>query len=247
MATTMTLLALRTAIRQRADMVNSTFVSDTELNSYINQSYFELYDLLVTTYEDYYIAPPLSIATDGSSQYTLPDGTLYSAAPALYKLTGVDLGLSNSNNAWVTLEKFDFISRNRFVYPQITSTYPGLFNLRYRIVGNTLMFIPAPSSGQYFRIWYIPRLTTLVGDSDTADGISGWTEYIICDGAIKCGQKEETDVSVLAAQKGALIKRIEESAMNRDAGQPDTIGNVRGFGTGWGAFGPNGDGGYGGY
>lgn len=249
MATTMTLLQLRTAVRQRADMVNSTFVSDSELTSYINQSYFELYDLLVTLYEDYYVATPVTIPTDGSTfLYPLPDGTLYSAAPALYKLLGVDLGLNMSSNAWVTLKKFDFISRNRYVYPQLQSNYLGVFNLQYRIVGNNLMFIPTPSSGQYFRLWYVPRLTTLSGDSDTCDGISGWTEYIICDGAMKCGQKEETDVSVLMAEKKALIKRIEESGMNRDAGQPDTISDVRSFSERWGGYGPaGGDGSYGGY
>jgi hypothetical protein len=247
MSTTMTLSELRTAVRQRADMVNSTFVSDSELNSYINQSYFELYDLLVTTYEDYYVATPVQVQTDGSTNLIpLPNGTLYSSAPAFYKLIGVDLGVASNTNAWVTLRKFDFISRNRFVYPQLATTALGLTDLRYRVVGNNLMLIPTPSAGQYLQIWYIPRLTTLSADGDTADGISGWTEYIIADAAIKCGQKEETDVTILVGQKMALIKRIEESAMNRDAGQPDTISNTRSISSQWG-FGPNGDGGFGGF
>lgn len=249
MATTMTLGQLMTAVRQRADMLPASytpstagntnlFVSDAELISYINQSYFELYDLLVTLYEDYYVASPLIIPTDGATQqYPLPDGTLYSAAPAFYKLLGVDLGIGNNNNAWVTLRKFDFIDRNRYVYPQLNSTYLGVFNLRYRLVGNTLTLIPTPSSGQYMRMWYIPRLTQLTATADTADGVSGWTEYMICDGAIKCGQKEETDVSVLLAQKQALIKRIEDSGMNRDAGMPDTISDTRTRARGWGQFG----------
>lgn len=249
MATTMTLSELMVAVRQRADMLPASytpttsstayFVSDPELISYINQSYFELYDLLVTLYEDYYVkTPPYEFQTDGTTaQYSLPSD--------FYKLLGVDLGISSGTNAWVTLKKFDFISRNRYVYPQVTSTYLGVFNLRYRLVGNTLMFIPTPSAGQYVRMWYVPRLTTLSSLSDTADGISGWTEYIICDAAIKCAQKEESDVSVLGAQKMGLIKRIEDSGMNRDAGQPDTISDVRSRAESWGGYGaPNGDGGY---
>ncbi len=248
MSTVMNLADLRAAVRQRADMEKSQFVSDPELNSYINQSYFELYDLLVTLYEDYYVASPIVFATDGvTTQYPLPDGVLYNAAPALYKLMGVDLGLNQASNAWVTLRKFDFIERNRYVYPQLTSTYLGVFNLRYRIIGNTLMFIPTPSAGQYVRMWYVPRLSTLVNDSDTADGISGWTEYVICDAAIKCLQKEESDISIVAAQKMGLIKRIEDSAMNRDVGQPDTISDSRSFSERWGGNGPNGDGSFGGY
>lgn len=249
MATTMTLSELMVAVRQRADMLpaayspslSSTayFVSDPELISYINQSYFELYDLLITVYEDYFVKAPYQFQTDGTtSQYALPSD--------FYKLLGVDLGLTSGTSAWVTLKKFDFISRNQFVYPQLNSTYLGVFNLRYRLVGNTLMFIPTPSGAQYIRLWYIPTLTTLAALTDTADGISGWTEYIICDAAIKCAQKEESDVSVLMAQKMGLIKRIEESAINRDVGQPDTISDTRSFTGRWGGgFGPT-DGGMGG-
>lgn len=243
MATTMTLLQLRDAVRQRSDMVNSTFVSDAELNSYINQSAFEFYDLLITVYENYFMAPPIQFQTDGSMQFALPDGVLYSAAPKFYKLMGVDLGLAQNNNAWLTLKRFDFIERNKYIYPQLTSNYLGVFNLRYEVVGGNLMFIPTPSAGQYIRVWYIPVFQTLTSDSDTLDGISGWTEYVICDGSIKCGQKEETDVSVLMAQKQALLKRIEEAASNRDIALPARVSDTRGsYGFGWGegGLGPSG-------
>lgn len=250
----MTLGQIRLMAQQRADRVNSQFVSFTEWNSYINQSYFELYDLLVTIYEDYYIEPPFTILTNGSdNQYTLPNGVITDAitnqvARPFYKLMGVDLGLDASSNAWVTLKKFNFISRNRYVFPQLTTTYLGVFNLRYRLVGNNIFFIPTPSSNQYIRLWYIPKLQQLLQDTDILDGISGWTEYVIVDAAIKALQKEESDVSVLAAEKMMLIKRIEDSAMNRDAGQPDTISDSRSFSERWGTYGPpNGDGGYGGF
>lgn len=253
---TMTLSELMIATRQRADMLpsgytpslidTSLFVTDPELISYINQSYFELYDLLVTTYDDYYVAPPLEFTTDGTTaQYALPDGANYTGAPAFYKLMGVDLGLSNASDAFVTLKRFDFAERNRYVYPQLNSTYLGVFNLRYRLVGNTLMFIPTPSAGQVVRLWYIPRMSTLAALTDRADGVSGWTEYVITDAAIKCMQKEESDTSVLMAQKAGLIKRIQDSAMDRDAGEPDTISDVRSISSSWG--GPNGDGSFGGY
>jgi hypothetical protein len=70
-------------------------------------------------------------------------------------------------------------------------------------------------------------LTQLSALSDTVDGYSGWTEYVIVDAAIKCLQKEESDVSVLMVQKAALKQRIEEASQNRDAGQPSTISDTR--------------------
>ena len=206
MSTTMSLAELRTATRQRADMVNSQFVSDSELNSYINQSYFELYDLLIQKYGDnYYSADPVVFATDGQTmQYPLPDGALTFTngrtqangyvATAFYKLLGVDLQLANQYQSFVTIRPFNFSDRNRYAVLNFQSFY-GVTNLRYRLNDKYIWLTPIPAAGQNIQIWYAPRLTTLSDDADTCDGISGWTEYIICDAAIKCMQKEESDVT----------------------------------------------------
>lgn len=244
----MSLAAIRLAAQQRADRENSNFVTKPEWNSYINQSMFELYDLLTTVYEDYNLAPVLSFTTDGSQKYALPNGSNYSSAPAFYKLMGVDVGIASATNGWVTLKKFNFISRNRYVFPQITSTYLGVFNMQYRVVGNEIMFIPTPQAGQTIRLWYIPRMSSLLQDTDVLDGVSGWSEYVIVDAAIKALQKEESDCSLLMAEKQMLIERINDSAQNRDAGQPDTISNTRTRSEQWGSYGgPGMDGSYGGW
>lgn len=210
---------LRIMAQQRADLQTSGFVSTSEWNSNINQSYFELYDLLITLYEDYFLQTPYTFTTTGAQSYTLPTD--------FYKLLGVDCGLSNGSNAFASLKKFDFLNRNAYVYPQLNSTVLGIFDLRYRLMGNSIYFIPTPASGQVIKLWYIPKLTQLLKDTDILSGISGWSEYVLVDAAIKAMQKEESDVSALMMQKQALIKRIEDSAMNRDAGQPDTIADSR--------------------
>lgn len=226
---------LRLMSQQRADRVNSNFVTMPEWNTYINQSYFELYDLLITVYEDYFVQAPLVVTTDGTGNIALPDD--------FYKLLGVDIGAGGTG--YVTVKKFDFIARNRYLYPQIAATALGVFNLQYRLMGSNLMMIPTPQSGQQVRIWYIPKLVQLLQDTDILTGISGWSEYVIVDAAIKALQKEESDVTVLMAQKQMLMKRIEESSMNRDAGQPDTISDVRSRSERWGGMGYDGpSGGY---
>lgn len=235
MSTTMQLSDLQTAVRQRADALNSQFISDAELTSYINQSYFELYDILVQTYgDDYYVAPPVTFTTDGTSaRYALPDGTLYSSAPALYKLLAVDLQiLPGSAASYVAIKRFSITERNRFAVPNFQNFY-GVTNLRYRLSGNSIWFTPVPVAGQTIQLLYIPRMTQLAAGSDVVDGISGWTEYIIIDAAIKCMQKEESDVSVLMAQKQAMLERIEAAANNRDAGQPSTVSDSRFNDYGW--------------
>lgn len=241
---TLALAQIRLQSQQRADRVNSDFVTMPEWNNYINQSLFELYDLIETTYEDYYLAVPLEFTTNGDQFYPLPNGINNSGALPFYKLVGVDMSLDNSQNAKVTIQKFNFINRNRYVFPNIQSTYMGVFNLQYRVMGDSLMFIPAPSAGQVMTLWYTPRMRRLLRDTDISDGVNGWLEYIIVDTAIKALQKEESDVSVLMAQKAALIDRIQAAAINRDVSEPDTISDTRGWGTGgrggWGGNGTSG-------
>jgi hypothetical protein len=231
----MTLLELRTAVRQRADQVNSTFVSDAELTSYVQQSAFELYDVMVQKYGDAYFvkAPPATITTDGTNEvFALPTD--------LYKLLGVDLQTNGAPNGWLTLRPFNMAERNRNWRPN-AAPIVGFTSLRYRLHGTNLWLTPLPASGQTLRIWYVPRLATFTGDTDTLDGISGWTEYVIVDAAIKCMVKEESDPSALFAQKAALLKRIEEAAGNRDEGAPPTVSDVNGpdsaSGYGWPGYG----------
>lgn len=235
----MALATLRLACQQKADRVGSNFITPQEWNQFINLGMYELYDILITVYEDYYLAPLAQFITNGSDYlYNLPDGAAtftngYTGngtfvAPPLYKLLGVDLGLSNANNAWVTIDRFNFNDRNQFVYPNTASTIYGVFNLRYRVLGKQIEFIPTPSAGQPIRYWYIPRLPELLQDTDiTTLGQSGWLNYVIVRVAKYALDKEESDSSKLDAELVWLKSRIEESASNRDAGKPDTITNVR--------------------
>ncbi len=235
----MTLSQIRLAAQQRADRVNSNFVTQSEWRSYINQAMFELYDLLVTVYEDLYVATPIQFVADGSTFiFDLPNGSNTFASglnPAVtftpdpfYKLIGVDLALNNATNAYVTVNKFSFSDRNRFVYPNTASTIYGVFNLQYRLLGlNKIEFIPTPSSGQALRLWYIPRLKELLQETDTTiTGISGWIEYVIVRAAKYAVDKQQMDTTKFDQQLMFLKARIEETAANRDAGMPDTISNV---------------------
>lgn len=150
----MNLGQLRVAARQRADMVNSTFVTDDELNSYVNASYFELYDLLVQKYgNDYYVTQYQFDLVGNQSRYELPED--------FFKLLGVDLEIGAGPDGWVSLRPFNLAERNRYSTANV-QTWIGVTNLRYRLSGNKLWFTPSPNTGQTIRIWYIPRLRELV-------------------------------------------------------------------------------------
>lgn len=232
----MSLYAIRLASQQMCDKVNSNFVSMPEWNKFINLAADELYDLITTVYEDYQMYQPVYFTTNGtSSSYNMPDGvTTFQDAngqvivpPPIYKLSGIDLGLNNAPNGFVTVSKYNFIDRNRYVFPNTASTIYGVFGLQYRFLGNQIRFIPQPSSSQPIGIWYIPRRTQLLQDTDVSEGYNGWIRYVIVRAAKYALDKEESDTSKLDAEISFLKNRIEGSAPNRDEGQADTISDAR--------------------
>lgn len=223
---------LRLAAQQRSDMVNNEFVTTQEWNSYINLSIKELFDILVQVYGDeYYVAAPYRFTTDGRvpALYPLPQN--------IYKLLGVDLGINQNDNSYATMRKFMFQNRNKYIYANTPVGYYGYLNLQYRMLGDNIELIPNPASGQTIQLWYVPKPRTLLADSDIVDCISGWEEYILIDAAIKALEKEESDVSVLLAQKEALRIRITAASSNRDAGMPEVVTDVRNYGGLSGPFG----------
>lgn len=223
---------IRLYAQQRADMVNNEFVTTQEWNSYINHSYNELYDMMVQVYGDEYFVSTTAFITDGR----VPG--LYPLPTNMYKLMGVDLGINPSNYAWITLKKFPFAQRNRYLYGNIPATViPATSNLKYRIVDNNILFVPNPSANQSVQLWYVPRPSTLLRDNDMLESMSGWDEVIVVDAAIKALTKEESDVSVLMAQKQELIRRIQDAASNRDQGMPEVVSDVRPLNGFWGRYG----------
>lgn len=239
----MSLGELRLRSQQTADRVGSQFVVNSEWNAFIRLAMYELYDILMTSYEDYFASNYVYIQTNGTTaNYPLPDGatnylglsytgTTGTPAAAFYKLAGVDLNLNTSTitPSRVSLLRFDFIKRNQYVYPNSTSTIYGVYNMRYRLMGNNINIIPTPAGNQTLLMWYSPRLPALLQDTDlTTLGVSGWLRYVIVRSAKYALDKEEgTDTSSLDAELLFLKTRIEQAASNRDAGQADTISETR--------------------
>jgi len=177
-----TLSDLIDQVRSESDQINSQFVTDLEVVTYISNSYKELYDLLISAYgEDYYVAKRASFLTDGNlDMYPLPDGVLTFTddngnsfiAPPFYKLLGLDYQLSPNNpQGYITLKTFPFSERNRFSVPNFASFY-GFTNLRYRLAGNNLFLTPIPAAGQPLRLYYIPRPVNLVNQIVASSTIS---------------------------------------------------------------------------
>jgi hypothetical protein len=210
-----------TRVRQRADMEDNYFVSDVEIQTYVNAGIAELHDILIQTYgQDYYLSSHTFTTTSGTDSYALPSG--------FYKLRGVDCKINGQD--WFTLRPFNFNERNLYQNWGQWSVL-GLSNIRYRMFGSNVVFTPVPDTTTEVRLWYIPtsqkfNSATPGTSTTTYDDINGYAEYIVVDAAIKCLQKEESDVQVLLLQKQAMKKNIQESANNRDAGHPLSVTDI---------------------
>lgn len=100
MASTVTLAEMRLATRERADQVNSEFISDSELNRYINKSARKLWDLLIDAHANYKFSST-TISLDGTnSTYNLPSD--------FYKILMIDY---TSGGQRQTIDKMSFFER----------------------------------------------------------------------------------------------------------------------------------------
>lgn len=260
---------LRYQSRLAADELKSNFLTVDEWNINLNQSRTELYDILIRKFgENYFLAPPLIIASSAQQAYPLPDGTNYlvngTQAPACYKVQGLDFNSYGANlndsQGWVSMSRFNWADINKYnmLLGAASNNVAGQYcQFQYREMGNLLYIIPV-NSGQYFRLWYVPIDKQLLLDTDMLPySYSGWHEYIVVDAAAKALEKKEfyEQAASKLSRKAALLQRIEETAANRDTGQPNTVTNSRsrlgdpnfGGGTngvGWG-FGSGSGGGWG--
>lgn len=212
---TITLAELRLRSRQKADRENSQFVEDAELDFMINSSAAELHDILVMANSaDYNVSKQTFSTVVNTDSYALPVD--------FYKLKGVDAQIIGGE--WYTLRPFNFNERNR--NNETTWGRLTLPAIRYRILGDNLVFSPTPDVATPIQVWYTPLAPKLVADTDTLKDLNQFSEYVIVDVAIKYLQKEESDVSVLMQQKNELKRRIEVMANNRDEGHGETISDI---------------------
>lgn len=219
MTDTITLVNLRTKARERADMVSSLFVTDSELNGYIQESYKELYDLLVDAVEDY------NLTSLSDSTTTITTGNTFNLPTDHYKLRGVD-DLTDAQNPR-TVRKFNFGERNDYLFSERLSLGAEFSDVLYRVAGSKIYILPPDKAARVYRIWYVPLPTVPTSDSDTIDAINGWAEYVIIDAAIKCRIKEESDVRELRNSKKDVYERITRMKNNRDQNIPDKVTRIR--------------------
>lgn len=218
---------VRLECQQRMDRIYASNITNQEWNSMISQSFKELYDILIQKFgDDYFVAPPVTYTTTGQID-PVYQAQVFPLPSNFYKLRRCEVALnSNDPNSWVTLKQFNDIQANLWNFPNVYTFY-GITNLRYRLMGSQLQIVPIAAAGQTIRIWFAPRPSQLINDTDTLDAVSGWEEYIVADVCAKGMIKSEEDAGPFLLQKAGMLKRIEDAAENRNIGEPQTVSDSK--------------------
>jgi len=213
-----TLAALRDGARLRADMESSSFVTDAEVEGYVQASATWLYDLILSAWgERYFFFQDDVTTTVGKSYANLPDD--------FYRLLKV---------GWVSGTATDPIRLEPYQDDEEWSDYWGVTGgvwsrnspPRYQLRGNRLYLDPDPTSVETLTVQYVPIMPEIddTGPPPVAfEGVNGWDEFIIIDVAIKLRIKEESDVRDLQTERQLQMQRIEQMAPRRDVGRTHKV------------------------
>ena len=202
-------------IQWQTDLQTGSRLVAAEVLPFINLAYREAWDILVASYEDYFV----KLNTTPASTFTMAGGssgnTFQITATDFYKVKGVQMLFGDR---WSNpLPTFEF---NEWGNP------PD--GISYRQEYDTLYFEPNDSlAGNTFRLWYVYKPADLVL-GDTVVDVNGWVEQFIIDTvAIRVLGREEEDASLLQASRGQIEARIKKMAANRNAGKTRKVARTR--------------------
>lgn len=209
-----TLATLRTRVRERADMVGSSFVGDTAtgLDSWINEGHQKLHGMLVEAMGEEYVSTSTALNTvAGTSTYALPAG--------FYKLYGIDLTYQGDTYALQP-----YMRAERAAYQQEEWTLRG--PPRYSLVGGNLKLQPTPQSVMAGTIFYAPEATVLASGTDAVNYPNGWEKYVVLYAAIQALLKEESSVNALKQELAEVEREIERAKESRDFAFPKSVVDI---------------------
>lgn len=212
---------LITAIRNRTDMLNDQFVTDTEIIGYINMAAGDMDDLLVSTYDDYKLK---------SASLTITGPLNYVALPSdFYKPRGVETMLDGIQP--YTLRPFNFQERNRNANTLFRSP-AGPYNAKYRCQDGYLFIEPITAAPGVYTLWYTPAFANFTAANQALPSymdVQNWCRFIIADCCSQVKTKLELfdAIPVFENERERLRQRILTMAHSRSQGEGKTISSIR--------------------
>jgi hypothetical protein len=209
--TTPILSVLRDRAKSRSDMVNASFVSDTEWNVFINNAGAELFEMIVQGDQN-----ALQKTFDITA---IPNTQIYSLPTDFAKLTAV---------YWMDADKPTYplrrASMHEFGYQQgVEIVFVTGRPYAYNILSQQIWLFPLPNISGKVRVIYYPDYTALVADGDSFSWPVQISWIIDVTAAIAALTKEESDTQQLQLRKMELVAAIKKSVATKDSFQAITV------------------------
>jgi hypothetical protein len=221
MPSTAALSTMRARVRAITDQLESDFVTDAQIDDWINQGVKHVWQLLTTADPDRGTSQATINTTAGTELYVLPTDFM--------SLRGVDYPISGGDR-FVTMEPYAFKERNQYqtrwapVY-RSPSKYRVLLGNREGTDAR-ISFRPDPGTAAIV-LWYVAVPPPLVADADRFDGIIGFEDYPVYWACIEVRAKAEEDDSSERMNLAAIEQKIQAEAGRRDRSGQQRIARVR--------------------
>lgn len=234
---------LEQRVRERADMVNSEFVTSAEVRRYLEAAWQEFYSILVASGEDLFIRRAMltpnagdMLGTENLDFISTEDGDLIAIGNAGSLRTYVNLPTSFKALRMVRhVDGFQLRKATLGDYEGLQNTNRPGKPLYYRLELDPrndyvrLELLPTMDESYQLEVFYVPQvsLDEFLSTSDVGRIVRGWDEYLVLTAAGKCLSKEESDVGNLMKERELLIERIKGDLIPVDRAEPDQVQQIQ--------------------
>jgi len=201
-------------------LVIADFANPAIVPMYVNFEMAALWDILISTYEDYLVYRRMIPVVANKEDYALPED--------FYKFRKIFPIVSGERCK--PLKKFNLKDLGQasvdaaILVSQIEDT-------RYKVTGSRLWLYPEPSSAAQLELWYVPQFPYLKNFDDLVPHQipNGWEDYVVEGVAARLLEKEESDASAQRKRQKEVLQRIMVLAEDRDVGEPFQMQDTEGY------------------
>lgn len=213
----------------RADMVGSQFVSTTELSAIVDTAFQEFYLKFVSQFEDLVVvSTPVEIALTSTS-------VLVDVPVDFLKMKGIKI-----KNEYFLIPLSNVVETERFRRDGARGkpTHYWLSGVHdWSVTSKPCKIMPCmlPDGNYTLECYYVPNITLTSVESDSASVATlaagyGCDEYVVLTAAMKLKDKEESDCSVIMAERKMLWESIERFLTPLDESFPKTVTQFQTYG-----------------
>lgn len=219
-----------------ADMANSTFATAAEGRDRINKSLAGLWADITRSKGSEYLREPRTISTTANSP-TTELGSVGSAitngGASFLKLISLEVDLGSGPFDIRPLYQWEM--RHAFANRSGWGNGNVFYTLENSVTGAKLRWWPTPTAVHSVTAWVIPSAPVFSTGTETWDFVNGWDDYVAHDVAIYLLGREQSDTSLLMAERARILEGILGN-LGRKHNEPDRVRDVRMPRMGFGAW-----------